>query len=122
MVILGSIVIRNANRASDPARTCLTTSDLILAARTCLILSDIILAARGNAGHHYPRILQAILLHQRIKNGGILRRDTHAAMRGGSAKILYFEAAVDGMKKMEWGMGALSHCLLYQISFIEVAV
>jgi hypothetical protein len=26
------------------------------------------------------------------------------------------------MKKMACGMGALSHCLLYQISFIAVAV
>jgi hypothetical protein len=26
------------------------------------------------------------------------------------------------MKKIEWGMGELSHCLLYQISFIDVGV
>jgi hypothetical protein len=51
--------------------------------------SDLGLAARANAGQPYLRILQAILLHQRIKCGGILRRDTHAAMRDGFAKILY---------------------------------
>jgi hypothetical protein len=85
IVTLGSIVIRNPRApGKTPARTCLTPSDLIF-------------AARANAGYHYLRTLQAILLHQLIKCGGILRRDTHAAMRDGVAKILYVEAAVDGM-------------------------
>ena len=26
------------------------------------------------------------------------------------------------VKKIAWGIGALSHCLLYQISFMELAV
>ena len=55
------------------------------------------LAARSNASQHYLRILQAILLHQRIKRSGILRRDAHATVRDGFAEILDLIAAVDGM-------------------------
>ena len=55
------------------------------------------LAARSNASQHNLRILQAILSHQRIKRGGILRRYAYTAMRDGFAEILYLIAAVDGM-------------------------
>jgi hypothetical protein len=67
----------------------------IAPAGTCLISCVLKFAARSNAGQHNLRILQAIRLHQRIKRGGILRSDTHAAMRDGFAEILHFIAAVD---------------------------
>ena len=69
----------------------------IAPAGACLISCVLKFAARSNAGQHNLRILQAIRLHQRIKRSGILRSDTHAAMRDGFAEILHFIAAVDGM-------------------------
>ena len=47
-------------------------------------------------------------------------------MRNGFAENLHLIAAMDGVtifyKENRCGMGELSHSLLYQISFIEVAV
>ena len=47
-------------------------------------------------------------------------------MRGGLAEVLHLQvpwmAWPSLVKKTAFGMGALSHCLLYQILFIEVAV
>src|SRR5262245_4933601 len=58
---------------------------------------DLIFAARSNARQYNLRILQAILLHQRKKRGGILRRDTHATMRDRLTESLHLVAAMDGM-------------------------
>jgi hypothetical protein len=55
------------------------------------------LAARRLAAQHHLGVLYAILLHQIIKRGGILWRDTHAAMRHWLAEMLHLIAAVDGM-------------------------
>ena len=63
------------------------------ACRTC----DLKLTARSGSGQHDLRILQTILRHQRLKLGGILRRDAHTAVRGWLAEILHLITAVDGV-------------------------
>src|SRR5262252_6004841 len=55
------------------------------------------LSAWSVAGKHDLGILQPSLLDQRVERCGVLRRDSHASMRHGFAKMLHLIAAVDRM-------------------------
>src|SRR5262245_41031990 len=54
-------------------------------------------AAWGVAGKHDLGVLKPSLLDQRVERCGVLRRDSHAAMRDGFAEMPHLIAAVDGM-------------------------
>src|SRR5262245_11324210 len=106
VVSLRSIVIGTAKRASEKATAPLRLGIVIVRlvpAGTRLTVTgfyrprDLILAARSYAGQYNLGILQANLLHQRKERGGILTRDTHTAMRGGSAEVLRLIGAMDGI-------------------------
>jgi len=109
VVPLRSVIIGSAKRSPEKAGARLGLVVVIVArlvpAETRLSVTgagarrarNLKLAARSDPGQHNLRILQAILRHQRIKRGGILGRDAHAAMRDGFAEILHLIAAVDGV-------------------------
>src|SRR5262249_48805233 len=55
------------------------------------------LAAGGVTGKHDLGVLQPSLLDQRVERCGVLRRDSHAAMRHRLAEMLHLIAAMDRM-------------------------
>src|SRR5262249_18710008 len=68
----------------------------VMSARACRV-RHFGLAAWCVTGKHDLGILQPSLLDQRVERCGVLRRDSHAAMRHRLAEMLHLIAAMDRM-------------------------